>query len=594
MIPNSTIDEIRNKSDILQIIGEYVPLKKRGKNYIGLCPFHSEKTPSFTVSPEKQIFHCFGCNEGGNIFAFLMKIENIGFSESVALLGERQGIAVKKTITSPALQSEKDKHFGIMDLAQKFYRDALEGSEGDVAREYLNKRGINEASAKAFGLGYSPNKWDSLLNFLFKRGVSQKDMEKLGLIIERTDKSGFYDRFRGRLMFPIYDLREHVIGFGGRIIPAGTPASEEAKYINSPDSPIYNKGYSVYGINVTKDEIKRTRTVVLVEGNVDLITCWQYGIKNVICPLGTALTPNQAKIIRRFADNVILAFDRDSAGNTATARSVEILKDEGLSVKVSAYEGGKDPDGALKAKGAESFISSMDKAAPWMEYMLLDTLSKYNLSEIEGRAKAVKAVAVIIAGEKDEFVQKGYIKLAAGKLGFNLEEVSSEVKRHGFYEKRGGAVSLKGSVEKPSLKIEKAEECLIKLSASDKEIMGLFKRSITWQEFTSNNTRAIAELLQSAATDETKDAVHFMLENLPDEDSKKLFSKIIMSDHPATNTERSARDCINTIKAHHLKLQMENLRGKIIAAEKEGQLENVSMLHKEFSGLNDAYRSLSL
>jgi len=593
MILSSTIDEIRNKADILQIVGEYVPLKKRGKNYLGLCPFHSEKTPSFTVSPEKQLFHCFGCNEGGNVFSFLMKIENISFSEAVELLGERLSIAVKKTGASPALTSEKDKYIGIMELAQRLYRETLEGSEGALAREYLKKRGLSEASVKAFDLGCSPNKWDTLLNFLFKKGVVQKDMEKLGLIIERTDKSGFYDRFRERLMFPIYDLRGRVIGFGGRIIPSDNKTDEEAKYINSPDSPIYNKGYSIYGINVTKDDIKKTRTAILVEGNVDLITCWQYGIKNVVCPLGTALTSNQAKIIHRFADNVVIAFDRDNAGNTATARSVEILRDEGLSVKVSRYEGGKDPDEALKAKGAESFIKAANEAIPWMEYMIANTLSKYDLKGIEGRAKAVKAVALIIAQEKDEFVQKGYIKHVAEKLGFGIDEVSSEVKRHGFYSKKGEALSLKRSVEKPSLKIEKAEECIIKLSMTDKEIMDMFRQNISWQEFTGKNTKIIAELLQSIDID-TKDITHFMLGNLPDEDSKKLSSKIMMSDYPAENTKKVAQDCINTIKAHHLKSKMESLRGEIMTAEKEGKLENVSMLHREFKDLNEVYRSLSI
>jgi len=264
-----------------------------------------------------------------------------------------------------------------------------------------------------------------------------------------------------------------------------------------------------------------------------------------------------------------------------------------MNVKVSRYEGGKDPDEALKAKGSESFIKAINDAIPWMEYMISNTLSKYDLNGIEGRAKAVKAVALLIAQEKDEFVQKGYIKHAAEKLGFDIEEVSSEVKRHGFYSKKGEALSLKKSVEKPSSKIEKAEECLIKLSVNNKEIMDMFKRSVTWQEFTGINTKVIAELLQSTEIDE-KDVTHFMLDNLLDEDSKKLFSKIMMNDYPAENAGKVASDCVNTIKAHHLKSQMESLRGEIMAAEKEGKLENVSMFHKEFKVLNDTYRSLSL
>lgn len=589
MILSSSIEEIRNKADILQVVSEYVPLKKRGKNYIGLCPFHSEKTPSFTVSPEKQIFHCFGCNEGGNVFAFLMKAENIGFSEAVELLGEKFGIAVKKVGGVPSPQGDKDKYFEIMEITRKFYIETLEGSEGEAARKYLEKRGLTAGTIQAFCLGYSPDKWDGLLNFLFKKGVDQKDMEKLGLIIERSDKSGYYDRFRGRIMFPIFNLRNRVIGFGGRVI--GT--EEEAKYINSPDSPIYNKGYSLYGIALTKDEIKKARVAVLVEGNIDLIMCHQFGIRNVVAPLGTALTQNQAKMLRRFADTVTIAFDSDSAGSLAAARSVDILKNEGINVYVAKFEGGKDPDEALRARGAEGFINSLKQALPWMEYKILSVLSKHPLSEIEGRAKAAKEAAGIIGQEKEELVQKGYIKLVAEKLGFSFEEISSEVKKLGFYVKRGQESSLRRSVEKPESKVDKAEQCLIKLSLDHKEILDAFKQGISWQEFTGKITRTIAELLQSVDIDTYENLAHFMLENLPDEESKKLFSSIMVTEYPQTNVEQAARDCMNTIKAHHLKSKMEKLRGEIAAAEKEGRLENVPLLNREFKDMNEAYRSLS-
>ena len=592
MIPSSTIDEIRSKSDILQIVGEYVPLKKRGKNYLGLCPFHSEKTPSFTVSPDKQIFHCFGCGEGGNIFSFLMKMENISFSEAVELLGGKVGITVQKSSAPSVNKNDKEKLIEIMELAERFYRETLDGIDGAAARDYLKKRGISDESAKTFKLGCSPSKWDSLLNYLYKRGVDRKDMEKLGLIIERTDKSGHYDRFRGRLMFPIHDLKGRVIGFGGRVIPSGAPSEEEAKYINSPDSPIYNKGYSLYGIDVTKDDIKRSRTAVLVEGNVDLISCWQYGIKNAVCPLGTGFTQNQAKILRRFSDSVIIAFDRDNAGNAATARSVDILKDEGLNVKVSGYEGGKDPDEALKAKGAEAFLKSLTEAVPWMEFMIMNAISKHNIKEIEGRAKAAKEAAQIIAREKDELVRGEYIKLAAKNLGFGAEEIASEVQKVGFYSEKGGSTSLRRTVEKPSSKTEIAEECLIKLSVNSKEIMDLFKKSMTWQEFTGKDARTIAELLLTAEID-SGDPSHFLLENLPDEDSKKLFSRIMVSDLPDENVGKVAQDCINTIKVFHVRSKMENLRKDIMAAEKEGKLQDVSALHREFTNLNENYRSLS-
>ncbi len=591
MIPSATIDEIRNKSDILQIVGEYVPMKKRGKNYLGLCPFHSEKTASFTVSPDKQIFHCFGCGEGGNVFAFLMKIENISFGEAVELLGERTGIAVKKEGRPYQAEDNKERYFSIMDMALQFFRNNLDGAEGAPAKEYVSKRQITEAALKAFALGYATPQWDGLYNHLFKKGVPQKDMETLGLIIQRNDKSGYYDRFRGRLMFPIFNVRGRVIGFSGRILTAGAP-EEGAKYVNSPDSPIYNKGFSLYGISVTKEEIKKAKTAVLLEGNVDLISCWQNGIKNVVAPLGTALTQNQAKTIRRFAENVVIAFDADSAGGAATARSVDILRDEGLNVHVARYTGGKDPDEALKAD-KKGFIDSLDHAMPWIEYKIITAISKYDLNEIESRAKAAKEAAAVIGNENDEMVRKGYMKLVAEKLGFGLEEISAEVKRLGFYVKRGGDMTLKRTVEKPASKIEKAEESLIKLTVVNKGIMDSFMKEIDWQEFTGKSTRLMAELLQTADLGGT-DVQHFLLENLPDEGSKKEFSRIMMSDQPESNMEKTARDCINTIKGHHLQSKLEHLRGEIVAAEKEGRLDSVSTLHKEFKDVNEAYRSLSI
>ena len=590
MIPISTIDEIRNKTDILPVISEYVPLKKRGKNYIGLCPFHSEKTPSFTVSPDKQIFHCFGCSEGGNVFAFLMKAENISFAEAVQMLGEKLGIVVKSTGTALGPSSDKDKYFSIMELANRFYIDNLAADKNGIASKYLEDRGVSDSAAKAFGLGYASESWDALYNHLFKKGVSQNDMAKLGLIIERNDKSGYYDRFRGRLMFPVFNLRNRIIGFSGRILKQSS--EEEAKYINSPDSPIYNKGYSLYGINVTKDEIKKTRTAVLVEGNVDLISCWQYGIKNVIAPLGTALTQNQAKIIRRFADKVIIAFDSDNAGDAATGRSVEILKEEGLAVHVAKYEGGKDPDEALRKKGADSFITSLNEAMPWMEYKILSTMSKFNLKEIEARAKAAKEAAAIIAQEKEPLIQNEYIKLIAAKLGFNFDEIASEVNKLGFYRK-GSAPSLKRTVEKPASKMDKAEECLIRLAIENKDIFEMFKTSIKWDEFTGPTTRTIAEVIQSIDFNSNESISHKVLEELPDEDSKKVFSKILMSEYPESNIDKVAKDCVNTIKAHHLRSRMDKIRGEMASAEKEGQIENVSILHKEFKDANDALRSLS-
>lgn len=590
MIPNTTIDEIRSKTDILTVIGEYVALKKRGKNYLGLCPFHSEKTPSFTVSPDKQIFHCFGCGEGGNIFSFIMKMENIGFTESVALMGERVGIHVKDTGTKTGAPLDKEKYFTIMGLAQKYYEDTLNSSVGLPAQEYLKKRGLLNDTVHAFGLGYAPDLWSDLSDHLFKKGVSNDDMQKLGLIIERNDKSGTYDRFRGRLMFPIYNIHGKVIGFSGRILTTAT--QDDAKYINSPDSPIYNKGLSLFGLFQTKDEIRHTKTAVIVEGNADLLSCWQSGVKNVVAPLGTALTSSQAKLISRFATKAVLAFDADSAGITAAAKGVDTLKDEGLSVYVANYEGGKDPDEAIKANGADFFKKSIDAPTPWMEFKVTHAISKHDLKEIEARAKAAKETAFIIAQEKDELIRKGYIRLVAERLGFASEEIASEVKRQ--QNVMSSTPNDKRNVmEKPGSKVEKAEGTLIKIAIDNGDTLKMLRENLTWQEFSSDNNRVIAEMLLSAQV-EGDTISHFLLENIPDEAIKKYLSSIVVSELPAGDIKKTARDCMNTIKAHHLKQKMEEIRGRIIAAEQEGRPENVPGLHKEFQEMNEAYRSLSV
>jgi DNA primase len=381
-----------------------------------------------------------------------------------------------------------------------------------------------------------------------------------------------------------------VIGFSGRILSN----SDEAKYINSPDSPIYNKGYSIYGIEVTKEDIKKTKTAVLVEGNVDLLSCWQYGIRNVIAPLGTAFTQNQAKLIRRFAENVVIAYDQDNAGNLATSKSVDILKEEGMNVRVASFTGGKDPDEALKNKGVESFIASIKEAKPWMEYKLLLTLAKYNIKEIESRAKAAKETAFIIAQEKDSLVQKGYIKLISEKLGFTYEEIAAEVKKNEYYPQKSSSVSARRITEKPGSKNELAEQWLIKLALENKEILDLMKGTVTILDFTGTLTKIIAEVILSIDLAGEPDMTNKVLNTLPDEESRKLLSKILVSEYPDSNIAQSANDCINTIKGQHLKSRMEQLRADIAEAEKQGLLDNLHILHKEFQDTSEAYRSLSI
>lgn len=583
MIDPAIIEEIRNKADIVSIISEYVPIKKRGKNYLGLCPFHSEKKPSFTVSPEKQLFHCFGCGEGGNIFAFLMKIENIDFVEAVEILGGKLGIEVKGgERLSKKERSEREKIYEVVRMATTFFQKNLPDKK---AEEYLKQRNINLETAKAFMMGYALDNWDSLSKYLVGRGVHPSLIEKAGLTLKRDKDEGFYDRFRGRLIFPICNLRGAPVGFGGRVL-----GEDEPKYLNSPDSPIYSKGEILYGLNLSKEEIKKNKKAIIVEGYMDLITSFQSGTRAAVATLGTALTLNQAKLLQRFAKEVILAFDCDSAGGTATERSVELLRSLGLNVKVAELAEGKDPDEYIRIKGNAAFENTIKNAIPWMEYKIKRIAARYNVAEIEGRAAAIREVASILSREKDSIIQKEYINMAASLLKTDKDTISSEVKRLSYY--KGASIRNRGLqrvTEKPTSKLIQAEKCLVKLALENEDALASLKKNLSPDEFTEGRLKEIVKSIISGESSSLKTLPHKVLETISEE-SKKILSRILLEDGPSEAKEKILSDCINTIKECRMKRELDNLRSEIQEEEKAGHLDKVKSLHKEFVDLSGILR----
>jgi len=571
MIPSQIIEEIRNKSDIVKIVSEYVKLRKTGKNYVGPCPFHSEKNPSFTVSQEKQLFHCFGCGEGGNVFAFIMKIENIGFAEAAEELGSKIGIAVSKPTASGVSRTEKEKLYEVTLLAAKFFRSSFEEARGQAARDYLRQRGIDEKTAKTFGLGYAPEGWDHLFRHLISRGVAPNLIEKAGLTLPREGKDGYYDRFRNRLMFPILDTRSRVIAFSGRSLK-----DEEPKYLNSPDTPIYHKGEIIFGLSLTKDEIKTEKAAVLVEGNLDLLSAYQAGITNVAAPLGTALTVSQCKLLARFADTVVLAFDADSAGGAATERSIELLRGQGLKVKVAELKGAKDPDELIRKAGPAALKLAIDAAFPFLEFKIKRVLARHNPSEIEARSRALREIAAILSQEGDAFVQKEYAKLAARPLKVDPDSILAEVKRQKFYF-RGNDKDLRRVTEKPASKIIEAEKNLIALSVQNQAVLENLKNEMKIEEFSCPEARSIAELLYAADLTRTDNPSHFLLENLPDETAKNFLAKILVSEN-ADNPETMFKDCLQVIKTERSKSKIEALKIELGEAEKAGESKKAAEL----------------
>ena len=394
-IPDDKIAEIKESCNIVQLISEYVHLKKAGVNYKGLCPFHSDNEPSFIVSEAKQIFHCFGCGTGGNVFTFLMKFEHLSFPEAVKKLAKKSGIELPQKEPSPAqrkLKGLREKLLKINELAVKYYSNLLTHTkEGEKARNYLKKRGISEDTIIDYKLGLASNHWDGLLNFLKNEGGDLESAQKVGLL-KQGGKSTLYDFFRSRIIFPIISYNQRVIGFGGRTIEG-----DSAKYINSSDSIIYKKSTSLYGLNLALPFIRKEESAILVEGYFDLLSLHQHGIKNAVATLGTALTEGQIKLLKRFTRNVTIAFDSDPSGIKATVKSLPLFLENKVSPNILLLSPGIDPDSFIQREKEAEFRKKLDQAIPLMEFFITKTVNKRNTSNIRGKLSIIKQVSPLLS-----------------------------------------------------------------------------------------------------------------------------------------------------------------------------------------------------
>lgn len=423
-IGEQKIEEVRRASDIVDVISGYVKLKKRGKNFLGLCPFHTEKTPSFNVSPDRQMYHCFGCGVGGNVFTFVMEHDKVSFVEAVRTLAERAGISLPhETAPDREQVTENEALYNICKIAGRFFFDNMMNTvEGQLAYQYFKHRGFTDETIRAFGLGYSMNAWDALLKHAENEKLDLQLMEKAGLVITREDAvpagrqgSGKYDRFRGRAMFPIFSVTGRVIGFGARKLREDDPIP--GKYINSPETPIYVKSRSLYGIFHAKEAIREKEFAILVEGYADVISVFQAGIKNVVASSGTALTEEQIELISRYAKNITLVYDADSAGSKAALRGVDLIIEQGLDVKVATLPEGEDPDSFVKKNGGEAFEQLLNDAVSFLDFKARMFQVHGALETPEGQAEAVRSVVETLAKMKDELKRSFYVKRLAERYG---------------------------------------------------------------------------------------------------------------------------------------------------------------------------------
>lgn len=583
-IPEEKLAEIRNASDIVDIIGERVALKKAGKDYTGLCPFHSEKTPSFTVSQTKQIFHCFGCGAGGDVFNFLMKAEGISFPEAVQSMARRCGIDLPSRQMSASERqavSEREKLFEINKKVLAYYRDQLlRQPAGEPARQYLEKRGFDREIINRFGLGYAPEGWDNLVRLLRKEQIPAAMGEKAGLIIPRTSKTGYYDRFRNRIIFPIVDVTRQVIAFGGRVLDDGKP-----KYLNSPETPIYNKSRSLYGLHAAKDKCRESGIVYIVEGYFDLLAMHQHGIANSVATLGTSLTTAHVRMLRRgYAAKARLLFDSDAAGIKAARRSISLFMNEAVEVEIIVLPQGEDPDSFLFAHGAEGFLKQAEAAKGAIEFLVEQAMNEYG-SSMQGKIRVVDELKQPLADIQDSVARSVAVRYLAERLGIEEQAIMERVRR----ARSENAKKLKPrhpsdtseaaqTQASPGLTENRLECRLLCMMLQSPNILPDIETRGIIDYFEDIRLKNIAALILAHPPEQAGD-VSDLLNRLPDEAQRQLVASLAISQEcwDKSSCEKLVAQFLNSRRRG----QQQQLDQKIRTAEQNNDYDQLFKLLKE-------------
>lgn len=567
-INDETIEKVRDAADIVDIISDYIPLKKSGGNYVGLCPFHNEKTPSFTVSDTKQFFHCFGCGEGGDALAFIMKKENLAFPEAVKFLADKLGIAVEETSKNEELSQERNRGYDINREAARFFFTNLTKEQESL--DYLYKRKISNKVIKQFGLGYSLNKWDSLQKHLQSKGYKNEEIEKLGLIGKKSSSDGYYDKFRGRIMFPLIDTKGRVIGFGGRVLDNSMP-----KYLNSQETLIFSKSNFLYGLNLV-NKLSDRRRIVLVEGYMDVISLFNKGINYAVASLGTALTERQAKLLKRYGENIYICYDSDQAGINATNKAIQILLNEDIEPKVVVLGNYKDPDDFLKENTIEKFENRLNEALSHVDYRIHVNKQKYNINEAEGKIKFTIEIAKIIKELKSPIEKDVYINKISTEMNISKEAIQKEVFGNNIKVARNTNFREKPSISPirtilPSASLT-AEIDLIKLMIFDKVYFDALVKEVSFDEFENLECREIFKIIiELYDKDENLDEslLYKRAKELPNADTQifnLIFEKRI--NFLPENIEQMIKDLLNTLRLNKLESKRNSIMKEIEKLEK--------------------------
>ena len=558
------IDQIKQAANIIEIASQYTNITKRGKNHIGLCPFHSEKTPSFTLDIERQLYHCFGCGAGGDIFTLVMEKENLTFPETLRLLADKYNISMpEQKKLSPQSIQEKEDIGRINELTLGFFRKNLfKTEEGKKALVYLHKRKISDEVIQKLKIGYAANSWDSLLNYFKDKKVSPSLLEKAGLALRRQNKEGFYDRFRGRVIFPIFTDQGTVVAFGGR-----TLFDAEPKYLNSPDTPKYTKGKLLYGLNFSKEDIRKKDEIILVEGYTDFISLYQFGIKNCAASLGTSLTTNQVNIAHRFAAVITTCYDGDVAGRKAALRAISLCFEKGVQIKIMILPKGSDPDSFIQEHGAAEFESLKDKSLPALKYLIDLSMFKKNMKSPEVKTQVIRTIYSEIDKITDPILKSHYIKELSENL-FVDEKIIRSIIRH----KTGRAQEQKTSDFLP------AEKRLLQIIFDDTQIAVKVFDMMQSEDFLGLKSEEIFSALRDVI--KNKKPVNFpeLMQKL----TSSLFSSLseILVEKGQEATTEEAMDCMDALKKFSLERKWGEINTQIAMMEKKGEKESLASFLK--------------
>jgi DNA primase len=594
LYPQYFIDDLKNRADIVRIIQPYAELKKKGSNWMACCPFHQEKTPSFSVNPSKGFYKCFGCGKGGTVFNFLMEMEGLSFPEAIKRVAEITGAILPEPIDDhqyERIKKKKEENKKLADqvtelnrTALEFWETELQGRRAKAARQYLEKRGISEETQKVFRIGYSPDSWDSLLNVLKeKKGADDKLIEQSGLVAKNEERDSLYDRFRGRIMFPVLDVNGNPVAFGARAL-----GKDEPKYLNSPETPAYIKGQHLYGLFHSREEIRKKKFAILVEGYLDLIALYEFGVTNTAASLGTAFTQEQAKLLSRYTKRVVINYDGDDAGIKAARRAIELLLPQDFEIKILVLPEGQDPDDFVRQNGTEAYNEARGKAEPVLDFVLASSVRGRNLANARHKADAIEDVVPVLAAVRNSIQKRESFDQA-----MNFFRVDDVIRREIWSAVKKGtgtdAGAIRMRVQRASqAKITVAEQLLLELLVYDRELQSLIFPTLEPSDYESLATAPVFTALMQLYEQNEEPGLENLLELADKDEAMEDFIPLLLMTEPKRaagedieEVLHEAENCVVSLRLMALDTHIRELVREQAQAEQAGDIETANQLAKE-------------